>query len=162
MSAEFWSRRRALAPYGAVISEGLSETGYRVVEVPMFLTKGLSIWWTLAPGPVEWCEGEAARLAASPGSPGVRRFFDHKALGDVSVGRRRSTNCGLHESVELHARSSRAAPVEPEGELIEICRQMLGLNTTLMGRIDPAFDQRGDAVDGGQEFVGLVAHPSTT
>ena len=54
---------------------------------------------------------------------------------------------------------ARERRVESKGKLVEIGQQVLWLDATLMSCVDPTFDQCGDAVDRGQEFVGLVSRP---
>src|SRR5450759_4111637 len=65
-----------------------------------------------------------------------------------------STDCLLEQSVEEQAAGLGGAPVEPEGVLIEVVVQVVLGGGVVQGAGEPAFQQRGDHVDTGEEDVG--------
>ena len=59
----------------------------------------------------------------------------------------------LHHPVEDHAAAGRAAPVEPEGELVQVRGQVCLADRSLVSAQQPPLGQRGDPVHGGQQFA---------
>ena len=62
----------------------------------------------------------------------------------------------VQEPVEEQAAGARIASIEAEGELVEVVVELLGLHGALVGGEQPAFEQRGDAVDPRQQLRGVL------
>lgn len=62
------------------------------------------------------------------------------------VGRRRDRDGLLNEPVEQLAAAARVAPVETEGEFVQIVVQVLRTDPALMRAQQPAFQQRHDSM----------------
>ena len=56
----------------------------------------------------------------------------------------------LRQAKEKLAAAFRSAPVEAEGELIQVCLRVRRLDAALVGSEQPALHERGDAVHGGE------------
>ncbi|MGC1953756.1 MAG: hypothetical protein WA970_14565, partial [Gammaproteobacteria bacterium] len=63
----------------------------------------------------------------------------------------------LKEAPKQEATELRFAPVETEGELVEVCLEMVGLHGPLMGSKQPPFEEAGDTVNPWQGHMGRVA-----
>ena len=50
----------------------------------------------------------------------------------------------LEQPVEQQPASSEGPPVQPEGELVEVVRQVLAADPVVQGAGCPSFEQRGD------------------
>ena len=63
----------------------------------------------------------------------------------------------LKEAPKQEATKLRFAPVETEGELVEVRLKMVGLHGPLMGSEQPPFEEAGDTVNSRQGHMGRVA-----
>ena len=63
----------------------------------------------------------------------------------------------FQDAVEHHSAAARVAAVEPEGELVQVSLQVRRFYPALVGAQQPPLAQRGDPVDGGQQFTGVLA-----
>jgi len=63
----------------------------------------------------------------------------------------------FEETPKKEAPELRAAPVEAEGELVEVRLEVIRLHGPLMGPEQPSFEEAGDAVNPRQRHMGRVA-----
>lgn len=69
------------------------------------------------------------------------RVFGRTVNDELAVGHWWGIDRLLHQSKEQHSARPRAAPVEPEAELVQVRLQVVGLDRALMGAEQPAFGE---------------------
>ena len=79
------------------------------------------------------------------------------AVGDIGLGNRPGGNSLFQEPAEKEPAAAGGAPVEPEGELLQVGLQVGGQDRALMGTEDPPLKQAGDSVYAWHGDVGRVA-----
>ncbi len=67
--------------------------------------------------------------------------------GDGAVGHGLNRQGLRHKAVEQFAAMRREPPIESEGVLVEVVRQVLGGHVALMGAEQPALDERIDQMN---------------
>ena len=79
----------------------------------------------------------------------------------LAVGDRRGDSSELHQPKEQHAPRSRATPIEPEAELIEVRLDVIGFDCALVGTEQPGLDERGDAMHPGKRQIADCSDAAT-
>ena len=105
----------------------------------------------LPPGPI--CSDDHGRAAASAE---VQRLGALAGLGvgdELAVGDRLGEDRLLQEAVEQQPAPARAAAVEAEGELIQICVEVFRAGAALVGAKQPALEQARDPVHAGHHHM---------
>ena len=82
-------------------------------------------------------------MSSSRGRDG-RHLLWLRVCDEFEVAHRVVTDRELEEPVEQHPAGAGLAPVEPEGELVEVFLQMLGSGGALMRGGQPPLDEGGD------------------
>ncbi len=77
------------------------------------------------------------------------------APGDVVLGHRAGHDGLLHEPPEEQPAAARSAPVEAEGELLEVGLEVIGGHGALMGAQHPPLEQAGDTMDARHQDVSV-------
>jgi len=83
------------------------------------------------------------------------------SVDDGVIRKRVNAHGVFKQPEEKQAPASRAAPVESEGELVEVVVQMLRADRPLMGADQPALQQRGHQVDPWEQLAGCLLGSAT-
>jgi hypothetical protein len=91
--------------------------------------------------------------ARGSGPGGLGLWVDNQ----VAVAHRRVSDREFEEAVKEHAAAPGAAPVEAEGEFVQVALQVRRVHRALVGAEQPPLCQRRDAMNPGQQLAGVLA-----
>ena len=88
-----------------------------------------------------------------------RRLLRGRAGNELAIAHRVVVNGQLEHPVEEKPTTRRSPAIEPEGELVEVGRQVLGVHAALVGAEKPPVEQAGHAVHSRQQLVAARVNP---